>query len=413
MYRVTGNSMKNDLVFNLQSNMQAMDRMHNNLATGKKVRVPREEPVAATHAMLYRTRITQIQQYVQNIDEGSERLTIADSALMSTTDILQRFQELAVQAANGVYTDEDRAKMAVEVDELLKQMLQIGNSKYKGESVFSGHRTDMDPFLATTGRPAWSDREVVMAVQYRGDIGQQNREIEEGEYMSVNLTGNSAFMTNNQLLVSTTDVTTWTATADSRIRIDGKVIQIAAGDNVDAVIAKMNTADLPIWASRTGFNREGIQITTTSPHELWMEDIEGGQVLQQLGLADRGLAPNQAPSGASRSGLTIFDMAIQLRDDLWQGRVREIGGRDIAMIQSSLDNVLKNNAEVGARVHRLETVKLRLEHDETSMTDILAKTENIDFPETIMNLKMLEYVHQSALASGARILKPTLIDYLR
>lgn len=413
MFRVTGNSMKNDLVFNLQSNLRTLDRLHNNLATGKKVRVPREEPVAATHAMLYRSRINQVRQYIKNIHEGAERLTMADSALESVTDILHRLQELAVQAANGTYTDDDRAKIAVEVDELLRQLLQIANSKFKGDPLFAGHRTDMDPFIATVGRPVWADREVIMSVRYRGDIGRQDREIEQGEYVPVNLTGHSVFQTNNQTIVSTVDVTNWTAQADARIRVNGKVIEIAAGDTADTVIAKLNTANLPIWASRTGFNGESIQIVTTTPHELWLEDIEGGTVLQELGLADPNLAPNQAPSGAGRYGLNIFDAVIQFRDDLWRGDVRNIGGRDIAMIQASLDNILKHRAEAGARLHRLETVAWRLEHDDTSLHDILAKTENIDVPETIMHLRMLEYVHQSALASGARILHPTLVDFMR
>jgi len=417
MYRVTGNSMKNDLVFNLQNNMQTMDRLHNNLATGKKVRTPREDVVSATHAMLYRTRITQIRQYITNIEEGTERLTVADSSLSSVTDILHRLQELAVQAANGIYTDEDRAKIAVEVDELLQQMLQTANSKFKDEAIFAGYRTDIDPFFPVYGKPAWADREVIVGVNYRGDIGKQNREIEQGEYVPINIAGNTVFQTTNQVLTTTVDVANYTAPANSRIRINGKVIDINAGDNIDTIIAKINTANLPLWLSKTNPLAAGepttLQLTTTSPHELWLEDIEGGRILQDLGLADAALRANQAPSGSSRSGLNIFETVIQFRDDLWKGNIKEIGGRDIAMIQMSLDNVLKYNAEIGARLHRLETVKWRLEHDDTSMTEILAKTENIDFPETIMNLKMLEYIHQSALASGARIIKPSLVDFLR
>ena len=413
MFRVTGDLMKNDLVFNLQNNMQTMDRMHNNLATGKKARVPSEDVVGATHSMLYKSRIEQIRQYLGNIDEGNERLTVTDSALQGVNDILKRFQELAVQGANGIYTDEDRGKIAVEIDELLKQLVEIGNTKFKGDTIFSGFRTDMDPFMVETGKPTTADREVIVGVRYRGNVGEQNREIEQGEYVPVNLAGNKVFWTNNQVITAANVNQAYTAPANSQIRIDGKVIDIAAGDNVDTILAKINSSNLAVYASKTGFNGEGIQITTTTPHELWTEDIGSGTVLQDLGLSARNLDPNQAASGSSRKGLSLFDMAIQFRDDLWKGDVKSIGGRDIAMIQSAMDTVLKGNAEIGARMNRLDTVKSRLNQDETSMQDILAKAENVDFPETIMNLKMLEYIHQSALASGARIMKATLIDFLR
>ena len=47
------------------------------------------------------------------------------------------------------------------------------------------------------------------------------------------------------------------------------------------------------------------------------------------------------------------------------------------------------------------------------MAELLAKNEAIDFPETIMNLKWLETIHQSALSVGSKVIKPTLMDFLR
>ncbi len=413
MYRVTGDLMKNDVLFNLQNNMKTMDRLHNNLSTGKKVRMPHEDVVSATHSMLYRTRIEEMRQYMNNIDEGQERLNIADSALQGVTEILRRFEELTVQAANGTYTNDDRAKIAVEIDELLKQMVQIGNTRFKNETVFSGHRTDADAFMVVTGKPVYADREVVMEVRYMGNIGEQQREIEQGVHVSANITGNQAFWTSNQIITSTVANTAYTASAAGQFRVDGKVIDVAAGDDIDTILGKINSSGAAVYASRGGRNLEEIQITTTSPHELWIEDIKGGSTMKDLGLAADLMAPNGIPSGMRRQGVSIFDMAIKLRDDLWQGNVEQIGGRDLGLIQSALDNILKYNAEVGARVNRMETVKARLETDEVSMRDILGKTENVDLSEAIMHLKMLEYVHQSALASGARIMKQTLVDFLR
>ena len=45
--------------------------------------------------------------------------------------------------------------------------------------------------------------------------------------------------------------------------------------------------------------------------------------------------------------------------------------------------------------------------------ELLAKTEGIDYAETIMNFKWIESVHQYALAVGAKTIKPTLMDFLR
>jgi len=47
------------------------------------------------------------------------------------------------------------------------------------------------------------------------------------------------------------------------------------------------------------------------------------------------------------------------------------------------------------------------------MTELLAESEGIDVAESIMNLKWLESVHQYALNVGARVIKPTLVDFIR
>ena len=69
-------------------------------------------------------------------------------------------------------------------------------------------------------------------------------------------------------------------------------------------------------------------------------------------------------------------------------------------------------AGVGSNHNRLELVIDRLSANKISYTEILAKTEGIDVAETITNLKSEEALYRAALAVGARIMQPTLIDFL-
>ncbi|HMB20173.1 MAG TPA: flagellin, partial [Spirochaetota bacterium] len=108
-----------------------------------------------------------------------------------------------------------------------------------------------------------------------------------------------------------------------------------------------------------------------------------------------------------------FEMAIQLRDDLVRGDQELVGGRDLGLIDMALDNVLRHNASVGARQNRVEELAKRSEYAKTNITEMLSKTEGIDIPETIMNFRWLESVHNYALAVGAKTIKPTLMDFLR
>ncbi|MFW6139588.1 MAG: flagellar hook-associated protein FlgL, partial [Spirochaetota bacterium] len=141
MYRVTQNMMANNLVQAEQNNSFKMMKLQNDISTGKKHRIPREAPVEVGHSMGYKRAIYELQQFEKNIKDGKARINAAEGALESATTILQRIRELGVQGANGVYTAEDRKKMAHEVEELLGELVETANTKFNGRAVFGGNDT--------------------------------------------------------------------------------------------------------------------------------------------------------------------------------------------------------------------------------------------------------------------------------
>jgi flagellar hook-associated protein 3 FlgL len=78
-----------------------------------------------------------------------------------------------------------------------------------------------------------------------------------------------------------------------------------------------------------------------------------------------------------------------------------------------IDNILRVRADVGARVNRLELTANRMQNDNTNFTKLMSDNENVDMTDTIMNLKNEENVYRASLAGGARIIMPSLIDFLR
>jgi len=117
------------------------------LATGKRLRKPSDDPVDVANATKLRTKSTQLQQYKRNIEDGLAVMGVASSAMMSMNELLHRSKELAIQAANGTYTDGDRLYMQQEVDQLFRQMMSIVNTQFKGNYVFNGTNTKIPPYI--------------------------------------------------------------------------------------------------------------------------------------------------------------------------------------------------------------------------------------------------------------------------
>ncbi|MBK5485371.1 flagellar hook-associated protein FlgL [Peribacillus sp. TH16] len=82
-------------------------------------------------------------------------------------------------------------------------------------------------------------------------------------------------------------------------------------------------------------------------------------------------------------------------------------------IDETINTFLAMQAQVGARQNRIELMTDRLKQQEVFATEILSKNEDVDIEKAIMDLTTQESIHSAALSVGARIIQPSLLDFLR
>ena len=78
-----------------------------------------------------------------------------------------------------------------------------------------------------------------------------------------------------------------------------------------------------------------------------------------------------------------------------------------------MDKLSAERSELGARYNRLEMIDDRIGQQEIMANRVLSDNEDADIERVITDLKTQESVHRAALGVGARILQPTLLDFLR
>ncbi|MBN1499830.1 MAG: flagellar hook-associated protein 3 [Spirochaetes bacterium] len=420
MNRVTNQMINNTMKYNLSRQQVKADELQNQLATGKKIRIPRDNPINATNQMLYMSKVNETDQFISNINESKSLLNYTDSTLQDMTKIIQRMRVLAVQGSNGIYSSfELKEAAATEINQLLEELVSMANTTDgAGRSIFGGFETgsqnNPNPFIPIYQTlTAGNQGDAMIGVEYRGDTGRLTREVSSGEYIQVSIPGNEVFWATNQVLNANKDSGNYQSNSNQIIRIDGKEIEISAGDNIDIVIDKINNAGLSARASK-GL-RNNLILETTSPHQLWLEDMGSGTVLKDLGMINQQFPepPSNIDPSVTIDGRSIFEMAITLRDDLVRGDQELVGGRDLGLLDLALENVLRHITETGAKQNRVDQLASRSEVVKGNMMELLSESEGIDVAETMMNFSWLESVHQYALAVGAKSIKPTLMDFLR
>ena len=114
------------------------------LGSGVRVIDPSDDPRTATEITRLQTSIRKLDSYQDTIQDLEIRMSIQDNVLKNVSDVLIRVRELALQAANGSYTAQDRKIIAVEARELTAELASIANVQdQSGNFVFGGTRVSV------------------------------------------------------------------------------------------------------------------------------------------------------------------------------------------------------------------------------------------------------------------------------
>ena len=107
----------------------------------------------------------------------------------------------------------------------------------------------------------------------------------------------------------------------------------------------------------------------------------------------------------------LFEVVQKIADDLTT-RPGDLDA-DLNLIDARVADIQNQLGSIGARYHQVESMRERAEATNVTLTNGLSEIENIDLPKTIVDLQLQEVAYQSALAATARVIQPSLVDFLR
>lgn len=177
-FRVTQNMLNNVVMGNLNRNLSKLMDIQSKLSSGKRLNVPSDDPVGAASAIRLRARLSETQQLLRNIEQGSTQLQSTDNVLNDMNNILMRAQELAIGQANVTADADTRSAVSKEIGALIEQFVNLLNTKIGDRYIFAGHRTLDNPYVKSDN-----------GVTYSGDSGDLKIEIESGTTLNANIPG--------------------------------------------------------------------------------------------------------------------------------------------------------------------------------------------------------------------------------
>jgi flagellar hook-associated protein 3 FlgL len=374
--RVTQGMLSNNSVRYLSSSYNRLSELSDQMTSGKKISKPSDDPVIAMNGMRYRSQVKEINQFERNLNEGLSWLDNADSALNETGEALQRIRELTVQASNDSYESSERGNIADEIQSLQEHLVSLADTKVGDTYIFSGTATDRTPI-----------NENLLNIDYNKFVAENDKKGYVISYQGQTFKNDSTDTTGNTFIASKGE----------------KMIVDPATNKVTYQYEFRNGETENYEEKLTGEQLviSHVDAVSNNTEDVMIEVMKGIKIPM-----------NVQPQGAF--SIKLFSGLESIKKMLNDPNTK---GEDITKSLEHMDQMLNavvsTRSELGARTNRAEMVENRLSEQEVIAIEMVSKNEDVDLEEVFIQLTIQQSIHQASLAVGAKIIQPTLMDFLR
>ncbi|WP_077531164.1 flagellar hook-associated protein FlgL [Vreelandella utahensis] len=405
--RVSTSQIFNQGIQQFQNLNAQQARTQEQVATGKQVLSPSDDPVASTRIVQLKDDLARSEQYQDTLNMTQTRLEREDGTLSSYTDALARTRELMVQAGSGSLSESDRESIAQELRQVKGQMVSLANTQGpEGEFLFAGFQGGEKPF----------GEDVSGNIEYRGDSGERSVQIDDGVTIKVNDNGRETF----EAIPS--DRPTFNTRASQSNEGSGRISSGVVTDR--EAFEEFYPDDLMVSFERSGGDTKyTVKSQRTGETFISDEDYVSGNPIEVNGMRfEVSGEPKDEDSFAVETGdqQSIFGTMEKMIEGLEthpntpEGReaLEDTIDQGLANLQNAEDRATEIQAGVGTRLNTVETTKEFLKDSDLLAQETLSDLEDVDYAEAISRLTQQNFTLQAAQQSFAQISRLSLFDAL-
>jgi flagellar hook-associated protein 3 FlgL len=396
-----------DMQYVLSNRNSDMAHLQEMLSTGKRLMRPSDDAVDVANDLQLRTNGTQQLQFKDNINDGLAFMSITDTSMNSMNDLFQRLRELAIQGSSDTLTGKERSYILKEVDQLFRQLVTLVNTNYKGDYIFGGTQTKIQPLpvKSSAGGDPLNYSQLAMA-WYNGAAGgvgapAQLRNAFTGENITQLIPGS------------------FRLSAAGVNYVEGRDYTVDYVNGTVTPLAPALAADVSDGGLFSGPNYAATGFAITFDYVSHGRDVYGdpvsstGDVLREV--ENGTVMPVNIPLDEllrdPDTGIDMVNTVVRLGQGLQQNNRGAIE-TSINEIDTVFKTIMSAQTKNGARINRFDSTLGRNEQQHIETTRLQSEIEDADFAETASQFSLMETVYNAALKSAAAVIKPTLADFL-
>ncbi|WP_415882395.1 flagellar hook-associated protein FlgL [Neptuniibacter sp. QD34_54] len=397
---------------NLNKSSADLFKSQQQLATGKRVLQPSDDPLASAQIQKFKKEIARTEQFSGNIEVAERRLELEEITIEQINNQSIRLRELTIQGKNGTLSDTDRQVIASEVDEIIKSLDSLMNTKdVQGEFLFAGNKGFTQPYtLGPSGR-----------YEFNGDDGQRFLQVGPENKVASTDSGFEIFEKVPPVPGYLIENVTQTTNTIGEVDIQGGNAE-TFGEYMVAngpLSITVNAGNLEIT------DKNGDFVTPDDPAVV----MDGTYALpagtSTVRIAGVDIEINAANAGTAE--LDVFDQhnilntALDLKEALDTADFSTTQGKNEFL--ERMDHILENlagveekniasRASIGGRLNALEQQDLVNEDYKLFTEEALSSFEDLDYNEAISRFALQETALQASYASFAKVQDLSLFNYI-
>ena len=411
------------------STTEDLQDIQNKIATGQNILRASDDPIGSVQLSGLNVVKGQIEQFERNVNSSSDRLTLLDKNLENLSTVMTRTQELIIQASSDTLGASDREAIALEVDEMKKEVLSLANAQdSNGSYLFSGYKTNTIPFV----------EDLSGKINYKGDRGISSLSISESRVIQTTLDGGTLFQAVKNTAGDNISIFLMLEDISNSIR--------TASSGVEAV-KSTGTAELTFQNKNPGtwsFDLTGNLGSTTITTEITGEDPS--EFAKQINI-QTGVTGIKATINADGKTIKLTDTTngpIEIKNlsvnginsaqkdpsSFFSVQPTDGSGNNIGKIQKLFDNnqlpskqidnvssaqvhISNNRGSVGARTNSLLRQTDLLADRRLAVEKDVSDINDADLAALVTNLQSMLTSMQARQQSFVKISQLNLFDYLR
>ena len=358
--RISTSGKYSQLVADMQKQLNNYNKLTKQLASGSKITNITDDPIAAVNILNTNRQLGQIDTFAQNVEIAQKELSTLDDLMDLANGYLSTAWDKAVQANNQTYSETSLKALKVEIDELTKTMVDLANTEYDNNYIFSGANTKTIPYTIDENGD----------ITYHGtphdnpDYIRQT-EVADGVFEVINTTGDKVFG--------------YYTTKDAN---GNNLFTDANGDTV------IETVD-----AQTGVKSYAYENGNT-----YNGDVKD-------------LTPKEEFSGVMGALKKLSNSIQKVLDGNTEEGYKEMNST-LDMFANSLTQITTEQTKFGGVANRLEMTSSTLETNNENLTGYLSEIKDIDLTTAITNWMQAQYAYQASLQVTSASMGMSLLNYL-